>query len=58
LVLFLAKRNFDVLTFVAPYILASALRWPGHGHHGTSGHRRVTKKTEAGFRFYDSQTIE
>jgi len=26
LVLFLAKRNFDVLIFVAPYILASALR--------------------------------
>jgi hypothetical protein len=24
--LFLAKRNFDVLTFVAPYILTSALR--------------------------------
>jgi len=27
------------LIFVAPYILASALRSPGHGHHGTSGHR-------------------
>ncbi len=51
--------NFDVLTLVAPYILASALRFPGHGYHGTSGHPvKVTKKTDAGFRFYDPQTIE
>jgi hypothetical protein len=26
------------LTFVAPYFLASALRLPGHGFYGTSGH--------------------
>jgi hypothetical protein len=46
------------LTFVAPYILASALRSPGQGVRNVRSPLRATKNSEAGFRFYDPQTIE